>query len=309
MTTLCIDTQDRAPEYPLGRTMRVFPPQGLMQIVAQAWAAARHGMALFGVATLACVVLLATQPSLRAEIEQTAMQWLLQRQAVEATPVEAGERSTATNGPALPIERAAKRPEPGAERSAAALRSTLPPEQARMAEWLARKYRVAAEPLSLLVAEAHTVGRQLGLDPALLLAVMAQESRFNPFAASPMGAHGLMQVITRVHEDKFEPHGGPLAAFDPLSNLRVGAQVLHEAVRRAGSVPGGLRLYVGAVQLDGRNYALRVLSEQERLKRVAAGQRVPFNATVPVPALPEPDPEADALEALVRQPAMTAQPS
>ncbi|MDM7457337.1 MAG: lytic transglycosylase domain-containing protein [Tepidimonas sp.] len=285
MTTMCIDTQDRAAA-PLGQAARVSPSEGLAQIVARAWAAARHGMALFGAATLAAVVLLTIQPPLRAELEQAAAHWLLQRQAIEAAPRDAD-----------------------AERAALTEQRALPPEQMRMTDWLARKYRVAAEPLAMLVAEAHTVGRQLGLEPALLLAVMAQESRFNPFAASPMGAHGLMQVMTRMHEDKFEPHGGPLAAFDPLSNLRVGAQILHEAVRRAGSVPAGLRLYVGAVQLDGRDYALRVLSEQERLKRVAAGQRVPFNAAVPVPALSEPAPEADALEALMRQPVATAQPS
>lgn len=255
-------------------------------VLRRAWRALHGGMSLLGAATVALALLLASQPQLRADLEQAATRWLLQRQADEAAPLEAG-----------------------AERATVADLRALPPEQARMTDWLARKYRVAPEPLAALVAEAHAVGRQLGLEPALLLAVMAQESRFNPFAASPMGAHGLMQVLTRVHEDKFEPHGGPLAAFDPLSNLRVGAQILHEAVRRAGSVPGGLRLYVGAVQQDGRDYVLRVLSEQERLKRVAAGQRVPFNAAVPVPALPESAPEAAALEALVRLPATPAQPS
>jgi anti-sigma factor RsiW len=111
---------------------------------------------------------------------------------------------------------------------------------------------------------------------------MAAESRFNPYAASPWGAHGLMQVLTHVHADKFASLGGPAAAFDPVSNLRVGAQVLREAIQRAGSVPGGLRLYVGAITVDRRDYIVKVLSETERLKRVAAGQRVPFLAPVPI---------------------------
>ncbi len=262
MTTTCIDTQDRAPACSPSGAPRVVPAQGLVQIVARVWAAARHGMALFGVATLAAVVLLATQPPLRAELERGATDWLLGRQAatVEDDELAAPERVLAAN------------------------LKDLPPEQVRVAHWLARKYRVASEPIGALVAEAYQLGPQLRLDPALILAVVAIESRFNPFAASPVGAHGLMQVDTRVHADKFEGFGGTLAAFDPLSNLRVGAEILQDAVRRAGSVPGGLRLYVGAVTHDGRDYIVKVLSEYERLKRVSSGQQVGFQATMPLPA-------------------------
>ena len=143
-----------------------------------------------------------------------------------------------------------------------------------MAYWLSRKYRVAPEPLSALVAEAYAIGTQARLDPTLILAVMAIESRFNPFAASPVGAQGLMQVMTRVHTDKYQDFGGTLAAFDPVTNLRVGTQVLKDAIRSAGSIDGGLRLYVGAVNTDGQDYVDKVLSEHERLTRVAHGQRV-----------------------------------
>ena len=54
--------------------------------------------------------------------------------------------------------------------------------------------------------------------------------------------------------------------------------ILRDTIRRAGSIEGGLRLYVGAVTTDGRDYIDRVLSERDRLHRVAAGQRVGFNA-------------------------------
>ena len=84
--------------------------------------------------------------------------------------------------------------------------------QASVALWLSRRYHVAPEPVSRLVQEAWTVGALVDLDPTLILAVMAVESSFNPFAESPVGAQGLMQVMTKVHDDKYEAFGGSHAA-------------------------------------------------------------------------------------------------
>jgi len=56
------------------------------------------------------------------------------------------------------------------------------------------------------------VGQQVGLDPLLILAVMAIESRFNPIAESVMGAKGLMQVIPKLHRDKLEAFLGRYCA-------------------------------------------------------------------------------------------------
>jgi soluble lytic murein transglycosylase-like protein len=54
-----------------------------------------------------------------------------------------------------------------------------------VAQWLARKYRVAPEPVAALVAEAYDVGRASKLDPTLILAIMAVESSFNPLPKAP----------------------------------------------------------------------------------------------------------------------------
>ena len=124
--------------------------------------------------------------------------------------------------------------------------SDLSRAQASVALWLARRYHVAPEPVSRLVQEAWIVGAMVNLDPTLILAVMAVESSFNPFAQSPVGAQGLMQVMTKVHDDKYEAFGGSHAAFDPVTNLRVGVQVLKECIARMGSLEAGLRAYVGA---------------------------------------------------------------
>ncbi|HEU5297482.1 MAG TPA: transglycosylase SLT domain-containing protein [Burkholderiaceae bacterium] len=160
--------------------------------------------------------------------------------------------------------------------------TTLSKQQASVANWLARRYRVALEPVSRLVQEAWDSGRRAGLDPTLILAVMAIESSFNPFAQSSMGAQGLMQVMTRVHDEKYEPYGGVRAAFDPVSNLRVGVQVLKECITRAGSLEAGLKYYVGAANLtDDGGYVVKVLAEQSNLRRIADGKWVSVTAALP----------------------------
>ena len=172
-------------------------------------------------------------------------------------------------------------------RATAADLNNLPRDQARLATWISRRYRVAPEPVSALVREAYAIGKRAQLDPTLILAIMAVESSFNPFAQSSVGAQGLMQVLTRVHDDKYVAFGGNHAAFDPISNLRVGVQVLKDCIARAGGVQEGLRYYVGAALLDNDSgYAGRVMAEQAHMSGVAKGRAVPVNATnVPPPVI------------------------
>ena len=216
-----------------------------------------NGLALLGTAIAVGLITLSARADLRTTAEQQLLGWLLQRHEVVAEL------------PAIPGEPAA------AERATAALPQDLPKQQANVAQWLSRKYRVAPEPLSVLVAEAFAIGQKARLDPTLILAVMAIESRFNPYAESPVGAQGLMQVLTRVHTDKYQNFGGQLAAFDPVSNLRVGVKVLQDCIKQAGSVEGGLRLYVGAVSSDGSGYINKVMSEHLRIQSVALGKPMP----------------------------------
>jgi soluble lytic murein transglycosylase-like protein len=154
-----------------------------------------------------------------------------------------------------------------------------------VALWLSRRYRVAPEPVSRLVQEAWTVGALVNLDPTLILAVMAVESSFNPFAQSPVGAQGLMQVMTKIHDDKYEAFGGSHAAFDPVTNLRVGVQVLKECIARAGGLEAGLRAYVGAANSgeDG-GYAAKVLAQQGILRLIASGGKVQTTTAAATPA-------------------------
>ncbi len=164
-------------------------------------------------------------------------------------------------------------PQNTAERATAVELKDLPADQVAVAQWLGQKYRIAPEPLAALVAEAHVLSKKHQLSPYLILGVMAMESGFHPYAQSSAGAQGLMQVMTEVHIQRYAPHGGRLAAFDPMTNLRVGADVLAYCIRtKGGVVEDGLRYYLGAAQsTDDRGYVAKVLLEQDRLAQVARG--------------------------------------
>jgi hypothetical protein len=147
------------------------------------------------------------------------------------------------------------------------------PQQQQVVKYLARRYRVADEAARMLVSTAFQIGREKNLDPLLILSVVAIESSLNPFAESAMGAQGLMQIMTRVHAERFEAHGGHLAALDPVANMKVGSAILSDLISRGGSVERGLQLYVGAGNLpDDGGYGARVLGERARLALAASGK-------------------------------------
>lgn len=228
-----------------------------------------NALALVGLAAVAVLVFGMGRADLRQQAEVVALEWLQQRH----------EQRELASGNVLA---ALSDPDAVARVTAADLQS-LPRDQAAVATWIARRYKVAPEPIGALVKEAWTIGQRAGLEPTLILAIMAIESSFNPYAQSAVGAQGLMQVMTRVHDDKYEAFGGTHAAFDPISNLRVGVQVLKECIARAGNLQEGLRYYVGAALLESDGgYVGRVLAEQTLLRHVAEGRKVPANTPLPV---------------------------
>ena len=135
-----------------------------------------------------------------------------------------------------------------------------------LAGYLSRKYRVSEDVVQDLVTTAFVEGARIGLDPVLIVAVMAVESSFNPIAESVAGARGLMQIIPRFHPEKFP--GGEKTTFDPQANIRAGALALKEYIRRGGGISAGLQIYNGSAP-EGSNYSSRVLSEQQRLQQIA----------------------------------------
>lgn len=212
------------------------------------WSALRNGFALVGVFAVAYLGLVAVHG------EEETIARAAQSAAFATKQVSANAEAAAE---ALPV----------------AVRATPDPRQQAMARYIAKNYRIAEEGAQQLVAAAYDSAKRYSLDPVLILAVMAVESRFNPIAESDMGAKGLMQVMSKVHFDKLDSYGGEDMVLDPWTNIAVGAQILRESIDRAGGIDAGLQWYNGAANDPNRVYADKVFSEYDRFAPIAGRPR------------------------------------
>ena len=198
-------------------------------------------LALFGLAAVVAVVLL---PSERYLIRNTLPTL---GSAAAADDASAGSGGTADS--ALP--------ETIQER-----------EQQALAEFIAKRWRIAETAATSFVSIAYRAGKRYSVDPVLILSVVAIESRFNPVAESVVGAKGLMQIIPKYHLDKLLDHGGEEALLDPEVNINVGAQILHEYYRRLQDQEAALQRYAGAFDEPTSRYAAKVFEERMRLEPI-----------------------------------------
>ncbi len=145
----------------------------------------------------------------------------------------------------------------------------LNPRMRGALDYVSRRYHVSTDALQPIFATAQAVGRDLHIDPLLIIAVIGVESGFNPFSQSVVGAQGLMQVMPGIHKDKLPDEADQLAFLDPVTNVQVGAKVLKESIRRNGGVEGGLQQFAGAANDPDRRYASKVLAEKQRMEQAA----------------------------------------
>lgn len=86
-----------------------------------------------------------------------------------------------------------------------------------------------------------------GLDPALVAALIRQESNFNPQATSPAGARGLMQLMPAVGQQLAAEKGigpwNPDLLYDPAVSIRLGTAHLSTLVRKYPELVKALAAY------------------------------------------------------------------
>ena len=208
----------------------------LRAATVRAYESAKTLLAMVGVVALAGVVFLP----------------LARDSSVKALPGLDGDAMKTARIAAGPIQSAAETPR---ER-----------EQRLVTEFIAKRYRVSEQAVGGFVATAYRAGDQYAVDPLLILAVMAVESRYNPVAESQVGAKGLMQVMPKFHLDKLSDHGGETAVLEPEVNIVVGARILREYLRRFGDTEAALQMYAGAYDEPTAQYAAKVLAERTRLE-------------------------------------------
>jgi soluble lytic murein transglycosylase-like protein len=100
------------------------------------------------------------------------------------------------------------------------------------------------------------------LDPLLVTAVIEVESGARPWARSPKGALGLMQVMPYM----LHPMGLAGNASTIETNLEAGCMILADNIRRLGE-SDGISAYVWGSDIRGVAYQHRVRAARDRCER------------------------------------------
>lgn len=140
-------------------------------------------------------------------------------------------------------------------------------EQQLWTQRIAHQYKIDNSAAAYIVTEAVEAGTKHGIDPRLLLSIIAVESSFNPYAKSSAGAIGLVQVLPKAHKDKIaviNEHGEH--PIETTSNITLGAEILAEYLRwKKGSVRGALQQYNGTTQDRRMTYSNKVSNTYRKI--------------------------------------------
>ena len=101
-----------------------------------------------------------------------------------------------------------------------------------------------------------------GLDPALVTAILLVESSARPWARSPKGALGLMQVMPAM----MRPMGiaGNLSTIE--TNIEAGCLILAGNIRRLGE-DDGISAYFWGSEIRGVSYLTRIQATRARVRQ------------------------------------------
>jgi soluble lytic murein transglycosylase-like protein len=133
---------------------------------------------------------------------------------------------------------------------------------------IARRFHVAQSAALSITRAAFTASLERGIDPTLVLAVAAVESKFKPGAVNPVtGAKGLMQVLPKWHPDEVMSVGGEPSLLLIAPNISVGAAILADYLdKERGDLTDALSHYLGTAGAE--TYEKRVRAERAHLTQI-----------------------------------------
>jgi soluble lytic murein transglycosylase-like protein len=142
------------------------------------------------------------------------------------------------------------------------------PEIKALSRDIGRRFHLAQSAAMSITTAAFSAAQVRGIDPTLVLAVAAVESKFKPQAVNAStGAKGLMQVVPKWHQDKVRGVGGEPSLLLIAPNINVGAAILAEyVVAGEGNITDALGHYLGTAGAD--HYINSVRSEMAHLTKV-----------------------------------------
>jgi soluble lytic murein transglycosylase-like protein len=110
-----------------------------------------------------------------------------------------------------------------------------------------RAPRLGTRARAAVALEIASAADRHGLDPLVVLAIIAHESHFNPRARGPRGGTGLMQLRGFVARDVAQRHNlpwrGEQTLLDPAQNVAIGTAYLAEIHRQFGDLELALAGY------------------------------------------------------------------
>lgn len=145
----------------------------------------------------------------------------------------------------------------------------------RLASYISKNYQIASQSAKQIVESAFSVSEKHKTDPILMLAIIAQESRFNPIAQSSAGALGLTQAMPSAHPEKIQAiqkrSGNILNVSD---NIDLGTKIFAEYLQRfKGNTTLALQQYNGNLADSNKLYSKKVYAHFERFYKIATTEQ------------------------------------
>jgi len=137
--------------------------------------------------------------------------------------------------------------------------------------YIVKNYSISKKGARRIVEAVTAESKTYKVDKSLITAVIAIESRFNPYALSKSNAEGLMQIIPRWHPEKMAKIGGEEQIVETRHNIAAGTLALKEClVKHNQNVALALQQYNGSLFDTKRKYSNKVLAEKRRIDQWVA---------------------------------------